>query len=87
DEAALVHRTYDVKKAFGAIARIHTSGTEMSERQTARLDAFMRRYIDKTQRSKSYTVEHRPHLADPRVVNGFRPQLKEIIYQIVIERS
>lgn len=87
DEAALVHRTYDVKKAFGAIARIHTSGTEMSERQTARLDAFMRRYIDKTQRSKSYTIEHRPHLADPRVVNGFRPQLKEIIYQIVIERS
>ena len=65
DEAALVHRTYDVKKAFGAIARIHTAGTDMSERQTARLDAFMRRYIDKTQRSKSYTIEHRPHLADP----------------------
>lgn len=87
EEAALVHRTYDVKKAFGAIARIHTSGTEMSERQIARLDAFMRRYIDKTQRSKAYTIEHRPHLADPRVVNGFRPQLKEIIYQIVIDRS
>ncbi len=87
DEAALVHKTYDVKKAFGAIARIHTTGAEMSERQRARLAAFMRRYIDKTQRSKAYTVEHRPHLADPRVVNGFRPQLKEIIYQIVIERS
>jgi amino acid adenylation domain-containing protein len=87
EEAALAHRTYDVKKAFGAIARIHTSGTDMSERQRTRLDAFMRRYIDKTQRSKAYTIEHRPHLADPRVVNGFRPQLKEIIYQIVIERS
>jgi len=87
DEAALTHRTYDVKKAFGAIARIHTAGTEMSERQSARLEAFMKRYIEKTQRSKAYTIEHRPHLADPRVVNGFRPQLKEIIYQIVIERS
>jgi amino acid adenylation domain-containing protein len=87
EEAALIHRTYDVKKAFGAIARIYNSGTEMSERQRARLDAFMRRYIQKTQRSKAYTIEHRPHLADPRVVNGFRPQLKEIIYQIVIERS
>ena len=87
EEAALMHRTYDVKKAFGAIARIYNSGTEMSERQRARLDAFMRRYIQKTQRSKAYTIEHRPHLADPRVVNGFRPQLKEIIYQIVIDRS
>ncbi len=87
EEAALVHRTYDVKKAFGAIARIHTTGTEMTERQHARLDAFMRRYIEKTRKSKAYTVEHRPHLADPRVVNGFRPALKEIIYQIVIERS
>jgi acyl transferase domain-containing protein len=87
EEATLSHRTYDVKKAFGAIARIHTSGAEMSERQHARLDAFIRRYVQKTQRSKAYTVEHRPHLADPRVVNGFRPQLKEIIYQIVIERS
>lgn len=87
EEAALAHRSYDVKKAFGAIARIHTSGTEISERQRARLGAFMRRYIEKTQRSKAYTAEHRPHLADPRVVNGFRPQLKEIIYQIVIDRS
>jgi amino acid adenylation domain-containing protein len=87
EEAALAHSKYDVKKAFGAIARIHTSGTEMTERQRARLDAFMKRYIEKTHKSKAYTVEHRPHLADPRVVNGFRPQLKEIIYQLVIERS
>ncbi|MFO1269027.1 MAG: aminotransferase class III-fold pyridoxal phosphate-dependent enzyme [Rubrivivax sp.] len=87
EEAALAHKSYDVKKAFGAIARIHTSGTEISERQRARLDAFMRRYVQKTKASKAYTVEHRPHLADPRVVNGFRPALKEIVYQIVIERS
>jgi glutamate-1-semialdehyde aminotransferase len=79
---------YDAKTAFGAIARIHTTSTgDLTERQRARLDAFMRRYIDRTKKSKAYTVKHRPHLADPRVVNGFRPQLKEIIYQIVIERS
>lgn len=87
EEAALAHTTYDVKKAFGAIARIHHGATELSGRQRARLDAFMRRYIERTKASKAYTEEHRPHLADPRVVNGFRPLLKEIIYQIVIERS
>ena len=88
DEAAqLAHTTYDVKKAFGAIARIHTQPNEATDRQKTRLEAFMRRYIERTKASKAYTVEHRPHLADPRVVNGFRPQWKEIIYQIVIDRS
>jgi acyl transferase domain-containing protein len=78
---------YDVKKAFGAIARIHTQGSELTERQRARLKAFMARYVERTQKSKAYTVQHRAHLADPRVVNGFRPMTKEITYQIVIERS
>lgn len=79
---------YDVKKAFGAIARIHTdSGDGLSVRQRSRLDGFMRRYIEATRRSKEYTQTHRAHLADPRVVNGFRPMLKEIIYQIIVERS
>ncbi|WP_333676362.1 amino acid adenylation domain-containing protein [Dyella sp.] len=87
EEAALAHTTYDVKKAFGAIARIHSGSTELTGRQRVRLDAFMRRYIERTQQSKAYTQKHRPHLADPRVVNGFRPLLKEIIYQIVIDRS
>ncbi len=78
---------YDVKKAFGAIARIHTQGGEITPRQRARLDAFIRRYVERTRASREYTVAHRPHLADPRVVNGFRPLTKEITYQIVIERS
>jgi amino acid adenylation domain-containing protein len=78
---------YDVKKAFGAIARIHTTGNALTDRQQARLDAFIRRYTQKTAKSKAYTVAHRAHLADPRVVNNFRPQTKEIIYQIVVEKS
>ncbi|HOX72153.1 polyketide synthase [Dokdonella sp.] len=87
EEAALAHTRYDVKKAFGAIARIHSTRTELGERQRTRLAAFMRRYIERTRKSKQYTVLHRPHLADPRVVNGFRPLLKEMIYQIVVDRS
>jgi glutamate-1-semialdehyde aminotransferase len=79
---------YDVKTAFGAIARIHTTqGTELDPRQRARLDAFVKRYVGRTAKSKAYASEHRPHLADPRVVNGFRPLTKEIVYQIVVDRS
>ena len=89
DEAhVLAHRTYDVQKAFGAIARIHTRpSTEILPRQQQRLDAFMRRYIERTKASKVYTETHRAQLADPRVVNGFRPQTKEICYQLVVNRS
>jgi len=47
----------------------------------------VRRYVERTQKSKAYTVQHRAHLADPRVVNGFRPMTKEITYQVVIERT
>ncbi|RYF71090.1 MAG: aminotransferase class III-fold pyridoxal phosphate-dependent enzyme, partial [Comamonadaceae bacterium] len=78
---------YDVKKAFGAIARIHTQAKEPTERQKARLAAFIRRYVERTAKSKAFTDANRPHMADPRVVNGFRPATKEIVYQIVVERS
>ena len=80
-------RHYDVKKAFGAIARIHTQSGELTERQRARLQAFLRRYVDRTAKSRAYTERYRGALADPRVVNGFRPLTKEITYQIVIQRS
>lgn len=78
---------YDVKKAFGAIARIHTQASAVTSRQRARLDAFVRRYVDRTRKSREFTLQHRSRLADPRVVNGFRPMTKEITYQIVVERS
>ncbi|MET0892540.1 MAG: amino acid adenylation domain-containing protein [Pseudoxanthomonas sp.] len=88
EEAALAHTKYDVKKAFGAIARIDNSGqAQLNDHQRGRLDAYMQRYIARTRKSREYTEAHRPHMADPRVVNGFRPLTKEITYQIVIERS
>lgn len=86
-EEAVVTPKYDVKKAFGAIARIHTQSKEPTERQKARLAAFVRRYVERTRKSKAFTEQNRPHMADPRVVNGFRPATKEITYQIVVERS
>ncbi|WPB55474.1 polyketide synthase [Xylophilus sp. GOD-11R] len=78
---------YDAKKAFGAIARIHSEKRELSQRQQTRLNAFVRRYTERTPRSKAFTQDNREHMADPRAVNGFRPATKEITYQVVIERS
>jgi len=88
EEAALAHTRYDVKKAFGAIARIDKAARfELTTQQRGILDAFIARYASRTQRSKDYAQQHRAQMADPRVVNGFKPLLKEIVYPIVVERS
>ena len=88
DEPPKGPETYDPKKAFGAIARIHVKkGDELTPRQQARLDAFIRRYNARTAKSKAFTQQHRGHMADPRVVTGFRPRTKELVYPIVAQRS
>jgi acyl transferase domain-containing protein/glutamate-1-semialdehyde aminotransferase len=55
--------------------------------QQRSLDEFTRRYCDRTAQSKQLTAKHRPHLADPRSVAGFRQNWKEIVYPIVVDRS
>ena len=72
---------------FGAIARISLNADNLSPRQRARLDALTRRYNDRTKTSKQWTQENRAGMADPRVVTGFRPAIKELVYPIVIKRS
>ncbi len=79
---------YDPKKAFGAIARIHTSASRnLTPKQRARLDALTRRYTARTKESKRLTQANRAVLADPRVVTGFKPLTKELVYQVIIDRS
>lgn len=48
---------------------------------------FFAAYAKRTARSKAFAQEHRQHLADPRVVTGFHPVWKEIVYPIVTVRS
>jgi len=79
---------YDVKKAFGAIARIHSGfDSGLTPVQKARLDSFVRRYNARTAGSKAAAQASRDHLADPRVVSGFRPATKELVYPLVVVRS
>jgi amino acid adenylation domain-containing protein len=78
----------ELEKPFGAIARIEkTSRTGMTPEQKQWLEQFIRDYNKRTAKSKSYTQTHRAHLADPRVVTGFKPELKELIYQAVVDKS
>ena len=54
--------------------------------QRVHLDELIERYNAKTPRSKELTRQHRQWHADPRTVNGFNRQYKEMVYQIVAER-
>jgi amino acid adenylation domain-containing protein len=75
-------------KPFGATARIERqSSAPMPAAQQRFLTDFTKRYNQKTGASKAYAQQHRPHMADPRVVSGFTPQLKEITYPLVVSRS
>lgn len=79
--------TIEMKKPFGAIAKIDKQKSELSTTQHRFLEEFIARYNKKTAKSKAYTQQYRKQMADPRVVSGFRPLTKEITYQLVVEKS
>ncbi|HTU50732.1 MAG TPA: amino acid adenylation domain-containing protein [Acidobacteriaceae bacterium] len=62
----------------------HHALTPAQERFIADLTV---RYCKKTAKSKAFTQQHRQTLADPRVVSGFRPEWKEMVYSLVSSRS
>ena len=75
-------------KPFGATARIERQvATALTPTQQDFLHQLTRRYTQRTSASKAYAQQHRPHMADPRVVSGFTPLLKELTYPLVVDRS
>ena len=77
----------ELRKPFGATARIERQATELNTAQQAFLQELTRRYTHRTAASKAYTQHHRAHMADPRVVSGFRPLTKELVYPLVVNKS
>jgi amino acid adenylation domain-containing protein len=79
----------NVAPAFvGPQSRISkVSNSTLTPKQRAYLDELIREYNHKTRASKEFAERHRQHLADPRVVSGFKPIIKELVYPIVVNRS
>ncbi|MFP2994596.1 amino acid adenylation domain-containing protein [Spongiivirga sp. MCCC 1A20706] len=75
------------KKPFGASPRIEKNAAEMDSKQKQFLDQLILSYNKKTAKSKASSQEHRSYMADPRVVTGFKPMTKEMVYPLVIEKS
>lgn len=77
----------EIKKPFGATARIEKNASALKPAQKEFLKELTLRYNKKTAGSKAYTQQHRAYMADPRVVSGFKPYTKEIVYSIVTNKS
>lgn len=77
----------EVKKPFGASPKIEKVASGLTTTQADFLNAFTSRYTKKTRASKDYTQNNRDQMADPRVVSGFRPTTKELVYPIVAKKS
>lgn len=77
----------EIKKPFGASPKIEKQSAALNPAQQAYLNDLTARYTQKTASSKQYTQENRSHMADPRVVSGFKPATKELVYSIVINKS
>lgn len=75
------------QKPFGASPRIEKQSTGLNKEQKEFLDRLIVTYNKKTASSKAYSQKHRRHMSDPRVVSGFKPETKELVYPIVVERS
>ena len=75
------------EKPFGASPKIKKQATGLDEKQQAFLDQLIASYNKKTASSKAYTQKHRGHMSDPRVVTGFKPETKELVYPIVVDKS
>ena len=77
-----------VDKPFGASPRLTLSAKqEFTPAQRAWLDDFVQRCDARFGKSKSFSQKYRKVMADPRVVTGFNPLWKDLVYPIVVDRS
>ncbi len=63
------------------------AASDLSSEQQAHLDELIESVVRRAKTSKQMTQEHRRHFADPRTVQGFRMQWKDMVFPIVAARS
>lgn len=82
------HEPTTALKPFGAGTRINVKrSNDMTDTQRGNFQTLCDRYNRRFAKSKQFAQDNRKHLADPRVVSGFRTVIKEVVYPIVVERS
>ncbi|HVF15827.1 MAG TPA: aminotransferase class III-fold pyridoxal phosphate-dependent enzyme, partial [Steroidobacteraceae bacterium] len=77
-----------VEKPFGASARITLEkNNQFTSEQSEWIRNFIASYNAKSGKSKSFSQDNRKLMGDPRVVTGFNPLWKDLVYPIVVGKS
>ena len=77
-----------IAKPFGASARITLAPQlDMTPAQRTWLAEFTARYLARYGKSREFSQANRAQMADPRVVTGFNPLWKDLVFPIVADRS
>ena len=77
-----------IAKPFGASARITLAPQlDMTPTQSAWVADFTARYLARYGKSRDFSQANRAQMADPRVVTGFNPLWKDLVFPIVADRS
>ncbi|MBF0318985.1 MAG: amino acid adenylation domain-containing protein [Nitrospirae bacterium] len=80
--------TGPVKPAFTVYRKImDRESLAPDKRKQAHIDNLIKRYTEKTARSRQHTQRYRPVFANIRNISGFRMEWKDIIYQIIARRA
>jgi len=88
DRAAATSPRPQETPAFGPYRPADSVASEpLTPELAAHVSSLAARYTQRTARSRALTQAHRVHFADPRAAAGFRPQWKEMVYPLVVERS
>ena len=77
-----------VEKPFGASPRLTLEAKQdFTPAQRRWIDDFIAKFNARTGKSKTFSQKYRKVMADPRVVTGFNPLWKDLVYPIVVDRS
>ncbi len=66
---------------------LNTRATALTMQQETHLNALIERIAGRAPKTKAWVQKHRPILADPRTVAGFRRAWKEIVFPVVADKS
>ena len=79
--------TPDASSPWQPVRKQGTASSQLTPTQQAYLDDLIARVTARTPSSKALTQRHRAVLSDPRTVQGFRKQWKEMVYPVVSDRA
>lgn len=84
----LLRKTEADTKPFTPYKKIEVHSQDLlPARQERHLQELIARYTAKTEKTKEYTDQYRDVYANNRNVAGFRPVLKEMVYQLISQRA